>query len=220
MKKELAILFDCDGVLVDSEPALAQVAAHILNKHDIPAKPEDFAPFIGTGEDTYIGKVMEKYGFAYFPEIKGEIYQAYREEAGQYLTTFDGCKEFLNELKDHDIKIAVASSADLVKVKVNLDALNFDGFDAIISGSDIKRKKPWPDIYLLAAEKAGAKPENCVVVEDATAGIESGKRAGMITIGFTSACSSSLLKDAGADFCADSYAEIRKIFFEQIFAKK
>ena len=213
MKKELAILFDCDGVLVDSEPALAKIAAGVLQEQGIPAKPEDFEPYIGTGEDTYLGKVIEKYGFEFTEEHKRQVYDAYIRKAAHTVETFPDCLSFLNKLKEENIKMVVASSADAVKVHANLEALGFTAFDAIVSGSDIKRKKPFPDIYLLAAEKISANPENCIVIEDATAGVESGKTAGMKVIGLTSSCSAEQLLVAGADYAVGTYQEIEKIVF-------
>ena len=211
MTEKIAVLFDCDGVLVDSEPALAQIAAEVLRARGLAARPEDFAPFIGTGEDTYIGEVVKMHGGKYVPEIKDEVYAAYIREAGDYVKSFPGCLDLLAELKSAGVKTAVASSADLIKVKANLKALGFSGFDAVISGSDIERKKPFPDIYLLAAERLGFDPSACLVVEDATAGIEAGNRAGMTTIAFTSACSASEMEAAGADYVAGSFSEIREI---------
>lgn len=213
MKKDVSILFDCDGVLVDSEPALAQVAAGVLQKNGIPAKPQDFEPFIGTGEDSYLGKVIEKYGFEFTKKHKQEVYEAYIEQAPHLVETFPHCHAFLERLKENQIKMVVASSADAIKVNANLEALGFTDFDAIVSGSDIERKKPHPDIYLMAAEKIHARPENCIVIEDATAGVKSGKAAGMTVIGFTSSCSKAKLLAAGADYVVDSYQEIEQIVF-------
>ncbi len=211
-----AILFDCDGVLVDSEPALAKVAADVMNGKGIPAKPEDFAPYIGTGEDTYLGKVVEKYGGEYNDEIKELVYQNYIDKGVNYIQKFDGCEKMLNDLADADIPMAVASSADDIKVRANLSILDFDEqkFTAIIAGNDVGRKKPWPDIYLLAAERIEQKPEDCIVIEDAVAGIESGKRAGMITIGFTSNCTQQQLEEAGADYVVDTFFEMETILMQ------
>ena len=211
-----AILFDCDGVLVDSEPALAKVAADVMNGKGIPAKPEDFVPYIGTGEDTYLGKVVEKYGGEYNDEIKELVYQNYIDKGVNYIQKFDGCEKMLNDLADADIPMAVASSADDIKVRANLSILDFDEqkFTAIIAGNDVGRKKPWPDIYLLAAERIEQKPEDCIVIEDAVAGIESGKRAGMTTIGFTSNCTRQQLVEAGADYVVDSFSEMETILMQ------
>ena len=122
----------------------------------------------------------------------------------------------LNDLADADIPMAVASSADDIKVRANLSILDFDEqkFTAIIAGNDVGRKKPWPDIYLLAAERIEQKPEDCIVIEDAVAGIESGKRAGMITIGFTSNCTQQQLEEAGADYVVDTFFEMETILMQ------
>ena len=218
-KNNFAILFDCDGVLVDSEPALAEISAEVFRNNNIPAKAEDFTPYIGTGEDTYLGEVMVKYDFEYNPDIKKDVYSLYVQKAKEYIKTFPGCLDLLYELKEKQIKMAVVSSADAIKVEANLEALEFDNFDLIISGSDVKRKKPYPDIYLLAAEKLKADPDNCIVVEDATAGIESGKAAGMTTIGFTSECTREELSAAGADYVVDNYLEMRDLITKLIAAR-
>ncbi|NLJ95485.1 MAG: HAD family phosphatase [Clostridiaceae bacterium] len=208
-----AILFDCDGVLVNSEPTLAKVSANVMNARGIPAKPEDFLQYIGTGEDTYLGKVVEKYNGKYTSELKDTVYQEYITQGIKDLESFPGCEKMLNDMAQKGVTMAVASSADKIKLDANLSTLDFDAekFAAIISGSDITRKKPWPDIYLLAAEKSNVEPEDCIVVEDAVAGIESGNRAGMVTIGFTSNLSAQALKEAGADYVVDTFFEMEEI---------
>ncbi len=94
--------------------------------------------------------------------------------------------------------MAVASSADRVKIGINLReiGLSADIFDAIISGEDVERKKPFPDIYLLAAERIGLKPENCLVVEDAVSGITAGKAAGCKCLAVTTSFPAEKLTEA------------------------
>ena len=210
-ENKLAVLFDMDGVLVDSEPALGIIAAEVFQEINIPAKPEDFTPYIGTGEDTYLGEVMEKYGIEYDPEIKHDVYSAYVKEAVKYVKTFPGSLELLNYLENLQIKMAVASSADQIKVHANIEALGFNNFHAVITGSDVKRKKPFPDIYLLAAEAIEAEPKNCIVVEDATAGIASGNAAGMTTVGFTSSVNREKMLVAGADYIVDDFYQLKEL---------
>ena len=96
----------------------------------------------------------------------------------------------------------MASSADLVKVRANLAeiGLPFESFDTVINGLDIERKKPAPDIFLLAAERLGLQPADCLVVEDAVNGVESGKNAGMKVLGIMSSFSEKEL--AKADYLA------------------
>jgi cytidine deaminase len=205
-----AVLFDCDGVLVDSEPALAQIAALALQDFGAPAKPEDFKPYIGTGEDTYLGRVADQYGLAYTDAIKHHVYEKYAEQADRYVQPFPGVRELLMQLQSAGLRLAVASSADWIKVQTNLRALGMpEGtFDAIVTGSDIQRKKPFPDIYLLAAERTQSEPSRCIVVEDAVSGVAAGKAAGMTVIGFTSAHTAEELLAAGADRIVDQIGEI------------
>jgi HAD superfamily hydrolase (TIGR01509 family) len=208
-----AVLFDCDGVLVDSEPALARIAAIALGDFGAPAKAEDFKPYIGMGEEKYLGEVLKKYGVQFTPDVKAHVYEKYIELAPDYVEAFAGVRELLQQLKNEGYRIAVASSADLIKVEANLKVLNVSDniFDAVITGSDIERKKPFPDIYLLAAERCGIDPAMCYVVEDAVSGVQAAKAAKMTAIGFTSAHSGQELSDAGADYLVDNMAKVADI---------
>lgn len=210
---EWAVLFDCDGVIVDSEPALAQISAKVLNRHGWPALPEDFAPYIGTGEDTYIGSVVRKYDGEFNEDIKHEIYAVYVEDAVNFVTGFAGGVALIKKLGAESFPIVVASSADAIKVDANLRAigLEHEDFTSVISGDMVERKKPWPDIYLKAAQDAGRPAERCIVVEDATAGIQAGVAAGMICIGFTSNCSALQLLEAGAHYIAEDFKAISAV---------
>ncbi|MHB1485384.1 MAG: HAD family hydrolase [Saccharofermentanales bacterium] len=214
---ERAVLFDCDGVLLDSEGGLSIIAAEFLHdKLGIPAKPEDFLPFIGTGEDSYVGGVVNKYGLAYTLDMKQGVYEEYIRNAHLYIEAFAGAKEFLAKLRREGYKVALASSADKIKVDVNLKILNMTDldFDVVITGSDVARKKPNPDIYLLAAARCGIKPENCIVVEDAVSGVLSGKNAEMKVIGFTSSLPASVLRENGADYTVSNYKELDEVIHE------
>lgn len=208
-----AVLFDCDGVLVDSEPALARIAAIALADFGAAAKPEDFKPYIGMGEDKYLGEVLKKYGVPYTQDVKKHVYEKYIELADDFVEPFAGVRELLVELKNSGYRIAVASSADMIKVEANLRvlAVSDNMFDTVITGSDIERKKPFPDIYLLAARRCNTEPAMCYVVEDAVSGIESAKAAGMTAIGFSSAHSAEELRAAGADYIIDSMEELLSV---------
>jgi len=205
-----AVLFDCDGVLVDSEPALAEIAAIALQDYGAAALPGDFKPYIGMGEDMYLGEVAAKYGVEFDESIKHHVYDRYRELAPQFVRSFPGTRELLLRLKEAGFRIAVASSAEEIKLETNLSVLAVpEGtFDAVISGSDMERKKPFPDIYLLAASSCGVEPSRCFVIEDAVSGIQAGKAAGMICIGFTSSHTSSELREAGADIIIDDIRDV------------
>lgn len=206
----LGVLFDCDGVLVDSEPALAEIASIALHDFGAQATPDDFKPFIGMGEDMYLGGVTAKYGVEYSDAIKHHVYEKYHELASQFVRPFPGTRELLIRLKEAGCRIAVASSAEMIKVSTNMSILDVppDTFDVVITGSDIERKKPFPDIYLLAASRCGIEPSRCIVVEDAVSGIQAGKAAGMTCIGLTSAHTAEELLAAGADIVIDDIRDV------------
>lgn len=222
----LAVLFDCDGVLVDSENGLAKISSHVLNTYyKIPSIPSDFTPFIGMGEDAYIGGVVEKYGQIYTFDMKHKIYEEYINIAKEFVDPMPGAKSLIEKLKTAGIKVCVASSADLPKVLVNLEVLGLDAssFDAVITGSDVVNKKPDPQIYLTAAQKCGALPVNCIVVEDAVSGVISGTRADMRVVGLTSSLSSETLMSNGATITVDSMGELDDVlfqFFSEVFNEK
>jgi len=126
-----------------------------------------------------------------------------------------GVNEFIEKCKKLGFKMAIASSADKVKILINLREIGLspDNFQAIVNGQDVERKKPFPDIYLLAAEKLGLKPEECLVVEDAVSGVASGKAAGAKCLALTTSFPAEKLSEADW-ICKDlSEAPVKEIFF-------
>jgi HAD superfamily hydrolase (TIGR01509 family) len=211
------VIFDMDGVLVDSEPVIEMAAIMFFKENGVNAVSEDFKPFIGTGEDRYIGGVCEKYGLKYNTAMKGKVYRIYQEIVGKYLKKYDGTIPLLTKLAENGYRIALASSADKIKIDANLSVAGIDMklFSAVVSGEDVVNKKPFPDIFLKAAQMLGASPHDCVVVEDATNGIQAAKSAGMKCVGITTSFKEDVLKLAGADaICGDIsliFDDIRKM---------
>jgi len=206
-----SVLFDMDGVLVDSETVINEAAIIGLKEYGINARPEDFIPFVGAGEDRYIGGVAEKYGVKYKSEMKERVYQIYLDIVDEKIKVFDGVIGLLDMLKSNKNKMALVSSADLVKINANLKAAGIakDYFDAIISGEDVQHKKPSPDIYLHASKKLGTKPENCIVIEDAINGIQAAKAAGMKCIAVTTSFSRDIIAKEQPDYICDNLNEAR-----------
>lgn len=221
MNKAIGVLFDMDGVLVDSEPVILAAAIAGLEEYGVSAKPEDFIPFIGAGEDRFIGGVAEKYGVGYRVEMKKRVYEIYLDIVDSNLRVYEGTIELLNKLKQLGCKLALASSADRIKIDANLRVAGIkqDIFDAIISGEEVKEKKPSPEIYLKAAQRIDVPPEKCIVVEDAVNGIISARAAGMKSIGVTTSFDEKTLLSEGADFICnnilDVYGIICNIFNEK-----
>jgi beta-phosphoglucomutase len=194
-----AVIFDMDGVLVDSEEFICQAACSMFKELGLDVKARDFKDFVGTGEDRYIGGVAEKYNFDIdLPWAKKRTYQIYLDIIKGQLKPLAGVKEFISSCQEAGLKLAVASSADSIKVRGNLEetGLAFETFGAVITGSDIEKKKPEPDIFLLAAEKLGVEPSRALVIEDAPSGVEAAKAAGCRCLAITSSFSKERLAKA------------------------
>lgn len=192
MKMIKAVLFDMDGVLVDSEEYICEAAIMMFKEKGLDVNSADFIPFVGMGEDLYLGGVAEKYKFPFNNVAdKKRTYEIYESITSGKLKPLPGVLDFIEKCKHKNLKIAVATSADEVKMKINLDetGISVSAFDATVNGSEVKRKKPYPDIYLLAAERLKVSPASCLVVEDALSGEEAGKLAGCKVLAITSSFS-------------------------------
>ena len=206
------IIFDMDGVLCDSEPFIAEAAGRMFaERHGVSVTPDDFRPFIGTGEERFLGGVAQKYGVGLdLPADKDRTYAIYLEIIRGRLRPLPGASGFIAALRRRGLKLAIATSADRVKLNGNLKEIGLapELFDACVSGDEIRRKKPAPDIFLAAARKAQVPPAAALVIEDAPSGIQAAKAAGMRALGITSGFSAALLVAAGADWTAPDLAHV------------
>ena len=204
-----AVLFDMDGVLVDSEAYIRQAAMAMFAEKGHPVLPEDFLQFTGMGENRYLGGVAEKYSIPFdLEKDKARTYEIYAGLVKGKLDPLDGVHDFIKTCLDRGLKLAVASSADPVKVNINLEEIGLDRslFRAIVTGLDIEHKKPAPDIFLKAAGLLEADPECCLVVEDAISGVAAGKAAGARVLALTTSFSSGEL--SGADWITATLATV------------
>src|SRR5215471_2426670 len=177
-----------DGVLVDSEPFIKEAGVRLFAEKGFTVRGEDFTPFVGTGEDHLLGGVAEKYGLPFDARRdKARTYAIYLELIRGRLRPLPGVFSFLDACRARRLKVAVASSADAVKVEGNLHEIGLppDAFDALVNGSQVERKKPAPDIFLTAAQRLGLAPAACLVVEDAVAGVAAAKAAGSRCLALT-----------------------------------
>ena len=198
-----------DGVLTDSEPLINAAAVAMFREKALNVQPEDFIPFVGTGEDRYIGGVAEKYRFPLdLPAAKKRTYEIYLELVPQRLEAFPGAQTFVRRCRETGLKVAVASSADLIKIEANLRKIGLPPaeWNAIVSAEDVTHKKPAPDIFLAAARKLGVPPDRCVVIEDAVNGVQAAKAAGMRCVAVTHTFPAEKL--AAADLVRSALAEV------------
>jgi len=193
------VLFDMDGVLVDSEPFICKAAIMMFDELGVKVLPEDFHPFVGMGENRYIGGVAENHGVKVdIEQVKARTYEIYETIVRGKLSPLPGSIEFISKCRKKGFKLALATSADRVKMEVNLReiGLSRDSFHSIINGLDVENKKPFPDIYIKAAKNIGLEPQECLVVEDAVSGIIAGKSAGCRCLAVMSSFDASALYEA------------------------
>lgn len=204
-----------DGVLVDSEDAMKTTSIESLERFGIHPKKSDFLEFTGMGEDAFIGGVARKFGIEYKTEMKDYAYERYIEEAENLVYVFPESKEVILKTREKGMKIAVASAADMIKVKTNLNCIGVETnlFDALVTGNDVVNNKPNPEIFLKAAKKMEVHPHECIVIEDAVSGLQAAKSGGMTAIGVTSVFSSEELKEGNPDYIVDSLKEAYSIIF-------
>jgi len=211
-ENEKIVIFDMDGVLTDSEPAITQASIESLAEWNITAKHEDFKQFTGMGDDKFIGGVANIYGVEYDLDMKKRAYEIYVDTARERVKVFHWSKPLILKLKSAGYTLAIASASDLTKVNCNIECIGVDTaiFNAIVTGSDVVNKKPAPDIFLKASEKAGmnfVSLSNTVVIEDALSGCQAAKAAGATCIAVTTSFAREQLAEAGADYITDDLNE-------------
>ena len=202
-----AFIFDCDGVLVDSEKLSCGALNTIFDQFFGIDIGTDYAPIIGKALNDSISYYLEKYN------CKGDLSSlmeakegAYRSSAKGKLKTFPGAVELLTDLVNKGIPIAVASSGSLEKIQFSLNEVGLTHFFKIIASSEeVQRGKPNPDVFILAADRLGVPPEHCVVIEDSLNGAKGALDAGMKVYGFPGAFSEDDFHNLGASYLPNGF---------------
>ncbi len=203
------VLFDMDGVLIDSEYYTAEATIRFFAEKGFQVKQEDFYPFYGTGEKGYFLGVADKFGIPFDLENdKFKVYDLFREIAKGKLNAMPGVYDFINLCKKNRIPLAVATSAGRYKMNINLELLNLKNgvFDALVSGEDITHNKPHPEIFQKASYKLHLTPDECLVIEDAPSGVLAAKTAGCKCLALQTTFSREKLNDA--DWIAKDLTDI------------
>lgn len=181
-----AVLWDMDGTLVDSEEFHWLAWREAMANAGVTITRDDFLATFGWRNDAilprWLGADVAAERRQRIGDAKEEHYRRLVRESG--LSPLPGAAEWVRRLHADGWKQTIASSAPRANVEVILDVLDFTGkIDAIVAAEDVLHGKPAPDVFLAAARQVGVAPSRCVVVEDAPAGVEAGRRAGMRTIG-------------------------------------
>ena len=193
------VIFDCDGVLVDSERITNQVFCRMLNELGLAVTLEDmFERFVGLSMPQCLELIKEMHGAPPPDSFVSQFRKRTAEALERQIKPIPGIVEVLSNLS---IPYCVASSGEHEKIRLSwsgrrrlLRRLNL----WIFSVADVERPKPAPDVFLLAAERLRAKPSRCAVVEDTPTGVRAAVAAGMHVFGFSANTPEQRLKEAGA----------------------
>ena len=211
-------IFDMDGVLIDSHPVHKRVWAQFLASLNKPVTEEEL-DFVLDGRKReeilqhFLGDLpteqIREYG-----QRKNEIYWRCSTD----LRTITGVEEFLGALAAEGIPMAVATSASSGRARDTLAHLGIlRRFSALVTGDDVNKGKPDPEIFVRAAERLRYNPQDLLVVEDAVSGVKAAKSAGMKCLGIAAEGRSGQLRDAGADRVVHDYRQISLLEVQQLF---
>jgi HAD superfamily hydrolase (TIGR01509 family) len=198
------IIFDCDGVLVDSEVLSCQCLSDLLGRHGVKTDADSiFEQFVGRSTKAVAGH-FAALGRAMPQDFSGELSSRIRESFAQALRSIPGVETVLRGL---DVPYCLASSSDIERIGLSLSLTGLSAFfeGRVFTSQMVRRGKPAPDLFLYAAQRLNVPPGRVLVIEDSVSGIEAGKAAGMTAWGFiggshyASRDGRALLMAAGAD---------------------
>ncbi|AHM62253.1 haloacid dehalogenase superfamily protein [Flammeovirgaceae bacterium 311] len=194
----IAILFDMDGVIVDSNPYHKLAFQAFLKQHNITLSDEE----LKTNVFGRTNKEIMSYIFSddaspqQTEQWANEKEAIFRDLYKEDIKAVKGLHSFLQEIKERGIATAVGTSAPLANLDFVLDLLNIrQYFDVLVHSKDVTHGKPHPEVYLKAAAQLGVAPGNCIVIEDSLPGVQAGLNAGMKVIGITTTHTPEELQD-------------------------
>lgn len=208
------VIFDCDGVLVNSELLFARAYAELLADLGVSVSQGVMHGCFGLKEADIFAHIEAATGRTFAAEDRALLWPRTRALFAAELTPTPGLLPFLERLR---LARCVASSSFEERVRFSLEATGLSAYfgDAIFSTSSVARGKPAPDIFLHAAKAMGANPERCVVIEDSVPGVEGAVAAGMTAIGFLGGqhvdpADAERLTRAGATLAAANWSEVER----------
>jgi HAD superfamily hydrolase (TIGR01509 family) len=184
LKPFTAAVFDMDGTLLDTELVFKEVVWDVSRSLGFTMTEAIHLGMIGTSHEASRALLVESYGVSFPVEMfDSECARIMTARCQESMPVKAGVREFLKELKDRRIPIAVCTSSRTKSATVNLGLAGiFDQFDAVITRDDVVNPKPHPEPYLLAARKLRTPPAECLAIEDSLAGVRSAHAAGMQTL--------------------------------------
>jgi HAD superfamily hydrolase (TIGR01509 family) len=202
------VIFDLDGVIVDSEPVHQAIEKRLFNELEIEVPELFHQTLVGMNEENLWGAVLSAFNLDIDAQTiinKKRTYLRFYLEDMQSLLPIPDVIPLIKALNKDNLSLVLASSSPRFYIKAILKNFAiYQKFDALVSGEEVSNSKPAPDIFLEAARRIGKEPRSCLVIEDSTNGIKAAKAAGMKVIGFRNSPSGG--QDfSGADYIIDSF---------------
>ena len=187
VSKVKAVIWDMDGVITDTAPYHLKAWQGVFQKRGANFTEENFRHSFGQRNDTIIRNALGKeVSQDEIDVIANEKEESFRRRIRQNLKPLPGAIKLIKSLAKGGVKLALASSAPIANIQLLTRGLGIDNyFASIICDQDVTEGKPNPQVFLLAAQRLGLEPKDCIVIEDAVAGVSAAKRAGMLCLAIT-----------------------------------
>jgi len=176
-----AVIFDMDGVLVDSEPFGFEALRRVMARYGLGYSEDENAEFLGRTTLESCRVLKDRHGLPDSAETLADLYiEGMLAQIGEGPIPMPGVPEVLEGVRARGYRLALASSAEVRVIQANLAALALAPlFEVVVSGTQVARGKPAPDVFLAAADRLAVSPDRCLVVEDSRNGLLAAKAAGM-----------------------------------------
>ncbi len=211
-----AVLFDMDGVIVDTEPLHRKAYHQMFNDVNIEVDKTLYESFTGQSTINICKRLVGHFSLVETPEylvsLKRKHFK-YLFENDSGLVLIEGVLERIKDYHANNVTLVVASSASMPNIIRIFDRFDLNQyFSSKFSGADLKQSKPHPEIFIKAAESTGFNKSECIVIEDSTNGIKAAKAADIFCVGFKS------LHSSGQDYhLADmTISDFKEISFEKV----
>ncbi|WMW22027.1 HAD family phosphatase [Methanolobus mangrovi] len=208
-----SLIFDMDGVLVDSMAYHAQAWMQVSSEVGVNVTPADIYEIEGANHRLGLQWLFQKAGRDFEPEMYEKILQRKIEifHSIANVKAFDGMEDCLSALKNK-FRLAVVTGSEKATVESFMDQFFPGIFDVVVSGEDVHYGKPYPEPYLKAVEMLGIAKDECIVIENAPMGVESAKKAGLYCIGVPTYVSPAILSEA--DLVLENHAILQKYLYD------
>ena len=217
-----AIIFDMDGVLIDSEPVHMEAFKMLMDSLSIEFDKEYYLQFVGSTTDYMWDKVIRDFNLNLtnkeLMNMSDKFFQEINGDTGYPI--MKGVAELIDNISNTGIKLAVASSSGIERIEETVRKLGvYEKFDILVSGKTVKNQKPAPDTFLNAAELLQVSTDECIVIEDSLNGMKAAKNADMVCVMYEN-LSMGKVDTSYADYIIQGFEELDAKYFEMIYCHK